>query len=116
MNLDMLAEAYLRNLEEDCWAWEEVHRVVEADLDDGWKLVLLLLERAASERDIQYVAAGPLEELIDRNGHKALDLVEEECKNNTRLRCAIGTVGVLFYYDEFERWYGLLYAYGLRKD
>ena len=116
MNLDTLAEAYLRNHEEDFWAWEEVHRAVETDLNRGWKIILLLLERAASERDVQYVAAGPLEDLIDRYGHKALDLAEEECKNNSKLRVALSTVGVMFYYDEFERWYGLLYRYGLRID
>jgi hypothetical protein len=116
MNLDTLAEAYLRNHEEDFWAWEEVHRAVETDLSAGWKIILLLLERAASDRDVQYVAAGPLEDLIDRYGHKALDLAEEECKNNSQLRVALGTVGVLFYYVEFERWYGLLYKYGLRTD
>lgn len=116
MNLDTLAEAYLRNRKEDFWAWEEVHSAVEADLNGGWKVILLLLERAASDRDVHYVAAGPLEDLIDLYGHKALDLAEEECKDNARLRVALSTVGVLFYYDEFERWYGLLYRYGLRID
>src|SRR5260370_22681679 len=114
MNLDTLAEAYLRNHEEDFWAWEEVHRAVETDLNTGWKIILFLLERAASESDVHYVAAGPLEDLIDRYGHKALDLAEEECKNNSQLRVALSSVGVLFYYDEFERWYGLLPSYGLR--
>ena len=116
MNLDTLAEAYLRNHEEDFWAWEEVHRAVETDLTAGWKIILLLLERAASDRDVHHVAAGPLEDLIDRYGHKALDLAEEECKNNSPLRVALNSVGVLFYYDEFERWYGLLHSYGLRTD
>ena len=116
MNLDKLAEAYLRNHEEDFWAWEEVHRAVETDLNTGWKIILFLLERTASESDVHYVAAGPLEDLIDRYGHKALDLAEEECKNNSQLRVALSSVGVLFYYDEFERWYGLLHSYGLRTD
>jgi hypothetical protein len=116
MNLDTLAEAYLRHHEEDFWAWEEVYRAVETDFNTGWNIVLILLEKAASEGDVQYVAAGPLEDLIDRYGHKALDVAEEECKNNLPLRVALRTVGVLFYYDEFERWYGLLYRYGLRTD
>jgi len=116
MNLDTLAEAYLRNREEDFWAWEEVDRAVNADINEGWKIVLFLLERAVSDGDVEYVAAGPLEELIDRYGHKALDLVEEECKSNVRLRAALSTVYVIFYYEEFDRWYGLLYQYGLRTD
>ena len=104
MNFDTLAEAYLRHRDEDFWAWEEVQRTVKAGLNEGWQITLLLLERAASDNDVGYIAAGPLEDLIDVHGHKALDLIEEECKNNSRLQLALSTVGVLFYYDEFDRW------------
>lgn len=110
-----LAEAYLRHRDEDFWAWEEVHRMVETNLTEGWKITLLLLERAASDNDVGYVAASTLEDLIDRYGHKALDLIEEECRRNSRLQLAVSTVGVLFYYEEFERWYALLCKYGFRQ-
>ena len=80
------------------------------------EITLLLFERAASDIDVGYVAAGPLEDLIDLHGHKALDLIEEECKSNPRLRLALSEVGVLFYYDEFDRWYSLLCEYGFRQD
>jgi len=116
MNLDTLAEAYLRHRDEDFWSWEEVRRIVETDLNGGWKITLLLLEKAASDDDVGHIAAGPLEDLLDCYGDKALDAIEEECKNNLRLRLALSTVGVLFYYDEFERWYDLLYRYGFRQD
>ena len=43
MNSDTLAEAYLRNGKEDFWAWEQVHRTVEIDLNEGWKITLMLL-------------------------------------------------------------------------
>ena len=115
MNFDTLAEAYLRHREEVFWAWDEVHRMVETDLSEGWKITLLLLERAESDNEVGSIAAGPLEDLIDLHGHKALDLIEEECKNNSRLQLALSQVGVLFYYDEFERWYALLCKYGFRQ-
>lgn len=115
MNFDGLSEAYLRNRDEDFWAWEEVHRMVETDLNEGWKITLLLLERAATDKEVGYIAAGPLEDLIDRYGHKALDLIEGECKNNSRMQLALSTVGVFFYYDEFERWYALLRQYGFKQ-
>jgi hypothetical protein len=116
MNPETMAEAYLRRRDEDFWAWEEVHRVVETDLKEGWEITLLLLERAASDGDVGYIAAGPLEDLIDLHGHEALDLIEEGCKSNARLRLALSTVAVMFYYAEFERWYDLLYRYGFRRD
>lgn len=116
MNSDTLVEAYLRHRPDDFWAWEEVDRVVKANLNDGWNMILMLLERAASNDAVQYIAAGPLEDLIDLYGHRALDLVEKECRDNSRLRLALSNVCVLFYYDEFERWYSLLYRYGLKTD
>jgi hypothetical protein len=116
MNFDTLAESYLlRDGDEHFRAWEEVHRMVKTGLNGGWKITLLLLERAISDNDIEYIAAGPLEDLIDIHGHKALDLIEEECKSNSRLQLALSTAGVLFYYDEFDRWYALLCKYGFKE-
>jgi len=114
-NLDTLSDAYLRDHHEDHWAWEEWQRIVKADLNAAWELTLLMLERAESDDRLGRVAAGPLEDLIDLHGHKALDLIEEECKKNSRLQAALSHVAVLFYYDEFDRWYALLCKYGLRQ-
>lgn len=120
-DLDNLATAYLRNNRssnkgDDFWAWEQVRQLVETDLDASLKVTLLLLEKAESDSEVGYIAAGPLEDLIDTRGHEALDRIEEACENNPRLRLALNTVGVLFYYDEFERWYELLYRYGYKKN
>jgi hypothetical protein len=121
LNLSALAYAYLRyhrnqDKNQDFWAWEEVHRLVKTDLDAAWNVALLLLDEAQSDDEVGYIAAGPLEDLIDMHGHKALDRIEEVLEKNRRLQLALSTVGVLFYYDEFERWYGLLYRYGFKKD
>jgi Family of unknown function (DUF6869) len=114
-NLDRLTDAYLRGHHEDHWEWEECQRIVKADLSAAWKLMLLMLKRAESDDALGRVAAGPLEDFIDLYGHKALDLIEEACKNNSRLQVALSQVGVLFHYDEFDRWYALLCKYGLRQ-
>jgi hypothetical protein len=42
-------------------------------------------------------------------------LIEKALKDNSRLHLALSTVGVLFYYQEFDRWYELLHQYGLRE-
>ena len=121
INLDALAEAYLRNhrnpdKDPEFWAWENVRGLVKSDLDSAWNVTLLLLNKAESDDEVGYIAAGPLEDLIDVHGHAALDRIEEACESNPRLRLALSTAGVLFYYEEFERWYRLLYKYGFRKD
>ena len=93
-----------------------MHRLVKTDLDAAWNVALLLLDEAQTDDEVGYIAAGPLEDLIDMYGHKALDRIEEECENNSRLQLALSTAGVLYYYDEFERWYGLLYRYGYKQE
>jgi len=115
MDIDTLAEAYFRSHEDDFWAWEYVKETL-AELNTGWNITLQLLERAKSKKDIEYLGGSALESLIDIYGHEALDLVEEACKTNLQLRDALNSAGVLYYYDEFERWYNLLYSYGLRAD
>ena len=121
INLDALAGAYLRNHRNpdksaEFWAWEEVHDLVKTNLDAAWNLTLLLLDKAESDNEVNYIAAGPLEDLIDIYGREALDRIEEVLEKNRRMQLALSTVGVLFYYEEFDRWYGLLYKYGFRKD
>lgn len=67
-----LANVYLRHhashLEEDFWAWQEVERRVRADLSQGWAVTRLLVEKADSDATLGYVAAGPLEDLVDETG------------------------------------------------
>jgi hypothetical protein len=121
LDLDNIATAYLRNYhssdkEKDFWAWEAVRTLVKNDIDAAWSVTLLLLEKAKSDDEVGYIAAGPLEDLIDMQGHAVLDRIEPACENNPRLRLALSTVGVLYYYDEFDRCYGLLYKYGFKED
>jgi hypothetical protein len=119
VDLQNLTDTYLRHgrfhREDDFWAWEEVHRIIETNPDKGWRATLLLLDKAESDTEVGVIAAGPLEDLIDFHGHKAFDRIEPECEHNARLRLALSTVGVLFYYDEFDRWYALLCRYGFKQ-
>jgi hypothetical protein len=68
-DLNTLADTYFRNhatrREEDFWAWQKVQEIVRSgDLDKAWNITLLLLEKAPNEA-LGYVAAGPLEDIID---------------------------------------------------
>jgi hypothetical protein len=114
-DLETLSDAYLRGREQDFWARQEWRRIVESDLDTGWKTMLMMLGKAESDDGLGRDAAGAIEDLIDIHGHKAFDLIEEECEENSRLRLALSQVGVLFYYDEFDRWHALLCKYGYRE-
>lgn len=119
--LQDIADTWLRHHEtrsdNDFWAWEEAKEIIcsGGNLHRAWSVTTLLLETAKTDDEVGAIAAGPLEDLIDVYGDAALDLIEEACKNNSRLRLALSKVDVLFYYSEFNRWYDLLHRYGLRE-
>lgn len=115
-DLNTLTDTYLRQNEtknkEDFWAWEEVHDIVRGgDLELAWEVTLLLL-RKASDSALGYIAAGPLEDLIDGYGDKALDLVEHACDRDKRLQFALSGVWLLPDSPVLGRFRALMTKYG----
>jgi uncharacterized protein DUF6869 len=84
-----LAETYLRSRhqrDEDFWAWEEVNAMVRSgDLDRTYDITLLLLTTATTDDEVVHVATGPLEDLVDGYGDRALDRLEQACDEDLRL-------------------------------
>jgi len=115
-DLNTLADIYLRNYptgrDEDFWAWAEVDEIVRSgDLDKAWTITLLLLRKATDET-LGYIAAGPLENIIDGYGDKALDRVEEVFDKDPRLQFALSGVWLLPDSPVLQRWQGLIRKYG----
>jgi hypothetical protein len=117
-----LADTYLRQHEtksdEDFWACEEVNEIVRSgDLELAWQITLLLL-RKAPDNTLGYVAAGPLEDLIDGYGDQALDLVEQSCDGDMRLQFALSGVWLLPDSPVLGRFRALMakYGFGLTED
>src|SRR5215470_2641492 len=96
-DLNTLADTYLRNNatrgDEDFWAFEVVNQIIRSgDLDKAWNITLLLLRKAQTDEALGYVAAGPLEDIIDGYGDRVLDRVEEVCDKDPRLQFALSGV------------------------
>lgn len=121
-DLNTITDIYLRHHEthgeEDYWAWEEVEDIIHSgDLDLAWQVTLLLLSKAPDD-SLGYVAAGPLEDLIDGYGDQALDLVEGACDGDTRLQFALSGVWLLPDSPVVGRFRALMtkYGFGLTED
>jgi hypothetical protein len=118
IDFDVLAEAYLRAIahhdDKDWWAWQQVDRLT-ARLEDGFRIVTLLIEKADSDKTISVVAAGPLEDLLDIHSFRALDMIEQAAIGNRRLQRALSLVAVPFRHELFERWYSLNCKYGFSE-
>src|SRR5690348_3115098 len=113
---EKIADAYLRyharKDRADRWAWEVVEKLVDQDPDEGWRITCILVNKAASDEVLAYVAAGPLEDLLKKHGLAVIDRVEEESRNNKRLRLALSGVWGIEQGDPiFERWYALMWKY-----
>jgi len=115
-DLNKLADTYLQNhatgSQDDFWAFEEVSEIIRSgDLDKAWNITLLLLQKAPDEA-LGYIAAGPLEDIIDGYGNEALDRVEEVCNRDLRLQFALSGVWLLPDSPVLQRWQGLIRKYG----
>jgi hypothetical protein len=93
-----LERSYLRHHAQrndaDFWAWQEVDRIVREnrELDRAWEITLLLLRKADTDEALGYIAAGPLEDVIDIYADEALDLIEQACDKDPRLQLALSGV------------------------
>lgn len=120
-DLNDLANAYLQNYrsqnkEEHFWAWEEVTRIVQgADLNRAWEITLQLLRKAHTDDELGYVAAGPLEDMVDGYGDRALDRLEGACDTDSRLQFALSGIWLLPDSPVLKRWQGLMTKYGFRN-
>ena len=70
-------------------AWEQVHDMVGDRPEEGWTLILQLIERAADEQVLAYIAAGPLEDLIKWHGPQFIERIEAHASIDAKFRRAL---------------------------
>jgi hypothetical protein len=88
-----LADAYLRHFESEdpdlFWAWEEVLEITDSDPERAWELTLSLVAKASNPRTLSYVAAGPMEDLLNNHGSAVIDRVEIAARRDSKFRLAL---------------------------
>jgi hypothetical protein len=114
--LDELTDVYLRrratNRDEDFRAFEEVERRVRADLAQAWAVVQILVEKADAGAPLGYIAAGPIEDLVDAYGDSALDVIETACETNEKMQLALSGIWLERKSPALMRWRDLMKKYG----
>ena len=74
-----IVEGYFANFAGDksaFWAFEEACNLLTSDPERLWRITLQLISRAPDELTLSYVAAGPLEDLLARQGLRFIARVE----------------------------------------
>lgn len=71
---------------------EAVDRFEDAGAEDGWRAILAVLSRSPPEAVVAQLAAGPLEDLLQRHGEAFIDRVEDEARRSVPFRHLLGGV------------------------
>lgn len=73
-------------------ATAELDDLVDEKPQEAWPLILALLERAPESRDVAFLAAGPIEDFVQKHPRTSADLVAHEAGANQRFREALNYV------------------------
>ena len=68
------------------WAWEQVNEAVQNSPEEGWPLILALVDSAPNDPILANVAAGPLEDLIVQHGEQFIERIEVMARQNAKFR------------------------------
>jgi len=70
------------------WALDRL-LVDPSDAEEGWPILLALIDRAPNEHDLSFLAAGPLERLVHLHGEQFGDRIVERARQDRRFREAL---------------------------
>jgi hypothetical protein len=74
------------------WTSELLDILIQREPGLALEIVLACVDEASSPADVAVVAAGPLEDLIARQGAAVIDLIEEAAARSARVRYALSGV------------------------
>jgi len=80
------------DVEEVFWAWEAASDLTKDHPDLALQFVLKVFEKGMSEKMLSMLAAGPLEDLLERNGAVVIDRIETMARQDPKFRDLLGGV------------------------
>jgi hypothetical protein len=93
-----IAKAYLEHfraetaVDGDATSWERIDALLHDDARAACMVVEALVSQAATEPELAYVAAGPLEDLLSHHGPSVIGWVEAEAERSAWFKKAIEMV------------------------
>jgi hypothetical protein len=72
------------------WASDRMYSILDGAPEIAWEIIVELVDRAPSDGSLSFFAAGPLEDLLSKDGPDFIDRVEERSAMNERFRRAVG--------------------------
>lgn len=72
------------------WASDRMHSILEGAPELAWELIVELIDRAPSDNSLSFFAAGPLEDLLSKDGPDYIARVERRVQTSAAFRRAVG--------------------------
>jgi len=71
------------------WAWSALNDLIQGLPERGWPVLLEIIRRAP-DHALDYLGAGPLEDLLRYHGAEVIEAMEREAERSPKLRLALG--------------------------
>ena len=72
------------------WASDRMYSILESVPELAWELIVELIDRAPSDNSLSFFAAGPLEDLLSKDGPDFIERVERRAQTKATFRRAVG--------------------------
>lgn len=76
----------------DWWAWEQVEELVTYQPEEGWLILVELVNAAEDDDQLGGVAAGHLEEFVIEHGERFMEQITAEASQNAKFRKALSGI------------------------
>lgn len=87
-----LSERSSNEYELHFWAFDRLWEITIDQPDLAWELILRILSQNQSDRIMENLSAGPLEDLLAKHGAGIIERVEIEAKQNPQFAFLLGGV------------------------
>jgi hypothetical protein len=74
------------------WAFDRVWRLCQQDPEAAWQFILAVLAEDRSNKVLQTLSAGPLEDLLSKHPYTMIKRVEAEARSNPHFAKLLGGV------------------------
>ena len=89
--------------DERFWAWEVVDDAVRNDPEQGWLLIIELVKSSPNDKVLANIAAGPLENLMNKNANEFIERIETFGRESQEFRKCLTGVWNISPWDIYQR-------------
>jgi len=93
LSMDRLVPRWVgRSVKPPHWAIGWFTAVSQEQPELAWRVILALVERSRSDKDLAWIGAGPIETLLQHRGPTVVERMEQQARRDQRFKAAVSGV------------------------